>query len=95
VRVTQTVIDLPVGDERNEVFYRRCHQNDRDLNEIAERLGMTNQRIESTSVELLFKNVDGKWVFARTLTEPVCTGSDAAGKRPAGVGVPFQQRHRT
>jgi len=95
VRVTQTVIDLPVGDERNEVFYRRCRQNDRDLNGIAERLGITNRRIESTSVELLFKNVDGKWVFARTLTGPVCTGSDAVGKRPSGVGVPFQQRHRT
>ncbi|MBM4021511.1 MAG: DUF4145 domain-containing protein [Planctomycetes bacterium] len=94
VRVTQTVISLSDNDERNEVFRRRCKKDDTDLKALAERLGFTTSTPETTSLELLFKHSGGQWQFVRTLTEPICAGSDAEKKRPSGMGVPFQRRHR-
>jgi hypothetical protein len=94
VQVTQTVIELPVGDERNPVFRRRCRQDDSDLLMLAERLGYRNRRISTTSIELLFKEEEGTWKFVTAVTEPVEAGGDSDERRGLGVGVPFQQKSK-
>jgi hypothetical protein len=94
VRTTQTVIELPVSDERNQVFYRRCREDDSDLAGIAARLGYGNRRIATTSVELLFKQEDGEWKFVTACTEPTSVGGDVGTRGTLGVGVPFQRKSK-
>jgi len=94
VRVTQTVIELPVGDERNQVFRRRCRENDSDLLGLAERLGYRNRRIEATSVELLYKQEDGDWKFVTAVAEPVGVGTTGGTRDSLGLGVPFQRKSK-
>ena len=94
VRVTQTVIELPPSDERNEVFHRRCRQDDTDLLKIADRLGYRNRLMVTTSVELLFKQEDGDWKFVTALTAPVAADGNADTGFGLGVGVPFQIKVR-
>ena len=94
VHVTQTVIELPVGDERNSVFLRRCRENDSDLQAIANRLGYGERRTVTTSVELLYKQEDGDWKFVTAVAEPVGVGGPGNARDFLGVGVPFQRKSK-
>jgi hypothetical protein len=88
------VIQLPVSDERNQMFRRRCREDDSDLAGIAERLGYRNRRIVTTSVELLFKQEDGEWKFVTACTKPVAADGNEDTGFDLGVGVPFQRKSK-
>ena len=94
VRATQTVIELPVSDGRNQIFLCRCRENDSDLEAIANRLGYRNRRTVTTSVELLYKQEDGDWKFVTAVAEPVAVGGTAGGRQSLGLGVPFQRKSK-
>jgi len=94
VRVTQTVIQLPVSDPRYEVFLRKCKKDDSKLLELADQLDFRHCFIETTSTELLYKDEDGTWRFVNALAEPVPSGPDAGKASSTGVGVPYQYRQR-
>lgn len=93
VRVTQTVLELRVNDERNPVFLRKCRKGDRDPVEIATQLGVLS-RAETSSAEVLFKHEDGEWKLVNGLTEPVLAGSSVRGEASTGIGVPAYRRIR-
>lgn len=90
-RVTQTVIELRVGDERKPVFLRKCRKGDRDPLEIATHLGLLS-RAETISAEVLFKHEDGEWKLVNGLTEAVLAGKSAGTGLSTGIGVPAQRR---
>lgn len=92
-RITQTVFELRVNDERTPVFLRKCRKGDREPAEIAKQLGVLS-RTEASSAEVLFKHEDGEWKLVNGLTEPVHSGSRSATGHADAVGVPAFRRIR-
>jgi hypothetical protein len=90
--VTQTVIELSVGNERNEVFYRKCRKPDADAVSLAKDMGLATC-VATTQVEVLFRHEDGEWRFVRGLTAPKLHRPSAENDT-LGVGVPSQVRMR-
>jgi len=91
VRITQTVLDLRVNDERTPVFRRKCRKGDREPVEIATQLGILSS-VETSSAEVLFKHEDGEWKLVIGLTEPVRVGTSAGAEQRDVQGVPAYQR---
>lgn len=94
VRVTQTVISLPVSEPMYEVFLRKCKKDDSKLLELAEQLGLKGSSIETSNTELLYKDEGGSWKLVTALAEPIPCGPDAGKATSTGMGVPFQQKMR-
>jgi hypothetical protein len=90
-RITQTVLELRVNDERTPVFLRKCRKGDREPAEIAKQLGVLS-RAETSSAEVLFKHEDGEWKLVNGLTEGVKAGTGDEAARSSGIGVPCQRR---
>lgn len=88
VLVTQTVIELSVGNERTPVFYLKCRKADVDPVALAKDMGLATN-VATTQVELLFKREDGEWRFVRGLTAPKLARPSAENDS-LGVGVPSQ-----
>lgn len=90
--VTQTVVELSVGNELNEVFYRKCRKAGADPIGLAKDMGLATC-VATTQVELLFRHEDGEWRLVRGLTAPKLARPSAENDT-LGVGVPSQARMR-
>ncbi len=93
VRITQTVLELRVNDDRTPVFLRKCRKGDRKPEEIASQLGIL-RGVETSSAEVLYKHEDGVWKLVNGLTAPVLTEAGSEAERSDAVGVPAFWRVR-
>jgi hypothetical protein len=91
VRVIQTVLELPINDERVPVFLRKCRKNASDPRGIAKTLGVLRGAVTS-SVDVLFQHEGGTWKIVNGLTSPVLAGESLGNESGTGIGVPGFRR---
>lgn len=91
--VTETVIELKVGNERVPAFRRKCEKPDSDPVGLAMDSRLAS-RIVTTRVELLFKHEGGEWKVVKAITDPEVVNVIHGNPGTKGLGVPTQQRVR-